>query len=129
VASTSGPVVMMAIPMQSGAGVTVVIFPPLSTGREKEIVAPVSPSGGVLSSPVRFRLEEDEGVTPASVDLETEAGPFTEPEEARARGDEHLDQVGGPPKQEVLLDWNQERAMVLASRPSTSASWSIGEWV
>lgn len=60
-------------------------------GREEESVAPVSPGGGALGSPAWFGLEEDEGVTPASVDLEMKAGPLAEPEEARARGDEHLD--------------------------------------
>jgi hypothetical protein len=63
------------------------------------------------------------------VDLATEVGPLAEPEEAQAQGNEHLDQVGDPPELKVLLEGNQERAMVLASRSSASASWSIGEWV
>jgi hypothetical protein len=61
VASTSGLAVMMAIPAQFGAGVTVAMLPPLSAGREEWIVAPMSPARGALGSPMRFGLEEDEG--------------------------------------------------------------------
>jgi hypothetical protein len=78
----------------------------------------------VLNSPARLGLHEDEGVTLALADVETEVGPLAEPKEARA-----LDQAGDPLEPEVWLEGNQERAMVLASRPSASASWSVGEWV
>jgi hypothetical protein len=50
-ASTSRPPVMVAIPVQSGAGVTVVVPPPSSARREEEIMAPESPGRGGLSSP------------------------------------------------------------------------------
>jgi hypothetical protein len=74
-------------------------------------------------------LEEVEGAALALVDLEIEGGPLVEPEEARANGGEHLDQVGNLQDLEASLEGNQEQAMVLASRPSASASWPVGEWV
>jgi hypothetical protein len=67
---------MTAIPAQSGAGVTVVILPPSSAGREEEIVAPMYPGEGALGSPVRLGLEEDEGATLVLEEMETEAGPL-----------------------------------------------------
>jgi hypothetical protein len=84
IVSTSGLAVMTKIPAQSGV-VNVVMLPPSNAGREEEIVAPVSPSGGALGSPARFMLEEDEGVALAFADLETEGRPLAEPEEAWAR--------------------------------------------
>jgi hypothetical protein len=60
-------------------------MPPLSSaGKEEEGEVPVSPGGGVFGSPARLELEEDEGATLAPADVETEAGPLAEPEEAGA---------------------------------------------
>jgi hypothetical protein len=52
---------MVAIPVQSSAGVTVAMPPSLSAGREEEIMAPESPGGGGVGSPTWSQLEEDEG--------------------------------------------------------------------
>jgi hypothetical protein len=78
----------------------------------QEMVAPVSPSGGVLSSPARLELEGNVGATLALVDVETEIGLLVELEKARTQGDEHLDQVGDPPVLQV----------VPGSRPPESSS-------
>jgi hypothetical protein len=57
-------------------------IPPLpGTGRGKEIMVPVSASGGVLGSPMRLEIEEYLGATPALADVETETGLLIEPKE------------------------------------------------
>jgi hypothetical protein len=102
---------------------------PSSVGREKEGEAPMSPGERAFGSLAWPELEEDEGATLAPADMETKFELLAKPEEARARGDEHLDQVGDPPEPEVSLEGNLERAMVLASRPPESESWPVWEWV
>jgi hypothetical protein len=96
------------IPAQSSV-VTVVMLPPLSAGREEEIVAPRVPRRRGAWFTHTVCAGGGRGVRLALVDLETEGGPLASPVEARALGD--------------------SRSGVLASRLSASASWPVGEWV
>jgi hypothetical protein len=90
---------MEAIPLQSGAEVTVAAPPPLGAGKEDGIVAPESPGGGVHGSLTWSELEEDEGATPASANVVTE----TRGKEAQTQADKCLTQAGGPPAQQAAL--------------------------
>jgi hypothetical protein len=57
--------------------------------------------------------------------MEAETRPFAEREGVRTRGSEHLDQESDS----LAPEGSQERAMVLASRPSKSAGASFAELV
>jgi hypothetical protein len=85
---------MVAIPVQSAAGVIVAVPPSSSAGKEEEIVAPESPGKGGLGSPAWSELEEDEGATPALVNVETETGSLAECEGVRTQVIGYPDQEG-----------------------------------
>jgi hypothetical protein len=65
---------MEAIPLQSGAEVTVAAPPPSSVGKENKIATLESRGGGAYSSQAWFELEKDEGATLASVNVVTGTG-------------------------------------------------------
>jgi hypothetical protein len=64
--STSKLPEMEAIPLQSGAVVTMTAPPPSSSGKEVEIAAPECSGGGAHGSPAWSKLEDDEGAAPVS---------------------------------------------------------------
>jgi hypothetical protein len=90
---------------------------------------PESLGGGGLGSPAWSQLEVEEGATTALVDVETETEPFAECEGVWTRGYEHLDQEGDSSAPETAPEGSQERAMVMASRPSGSVGESVVEMV
>jgi hypothetical protein len=92
--------------------------PPSSMGKEHEIAAIESPSGGAHGSPAWSKLEEDKGAASVSANMGT--GPGVE--EAQAQADECLAQASGPPVWHIVLEGNQEWAMVLTSRLSGPTS-------
>jgi hypothetical protein len=62
--------------------------------------------------------------------VETETELLAERKEVRTgAGGEHPDQEGDPSALQAAAEGNQEWAMVLASRPSRSASGSVAKWV
>jgi hypothetical protein len=91
--STGKPSAMEAIPLQSGAEVTVAAPPPSSAGKENEIAAPESPSGRVHGLPAWSELEENEGATPVSANVVAEPGG----KEAQTQADKSLTQMSGLP--------------------------------